>query len=271
MVAYLKKPTGSEGFQEIVDFLNGSHIRHLQLADADGISVLPTTEIFDQLTLMGYVLTDEKLTFQKAEEGEGSGNPSEPQPPPSTAQPTHEEPIHNIESSSPQKTQSPRQALNKDNDVERAATTSTSLEAVQDSSNIAKTQSMTTPTEPISQETGSNGGHSSQEDQPEDPLGVLSAAKVLADATRVHTYSRRRRSVSTDNGRVSTASRIVSTTGMIQQVNIIIPLSSATKDKAEKQKMAQVHQAAQGFTEVEWKDIRARVEADEELTHKLQA
>ncbi|GJV07072.1 hypothetical protein Tco_1344728 [Tanacetum coccineum] len=116
MVAYLKKPTGSEGFQEIVDFLNGSHIRyaltknptiyvsliekfwqtatvrtvdngeqeinatvdgkeftiteasvrrHLQLADADGISVLPNTEIFAQLSLMGYVLTDDKLTFQK--------------------------------------------------------------------------------------------------------------------------------------------------------------------------------------------------------------
>ncbi|GJT98263.1 retrovirus-related pol polyprotein from transposon TNT 1-94 [Tanacetum coccineum] len=92
--------------------------RHLQLADADGISVLPNTKIFDQLTLMGYVLTDDKLTFQKgfsgehtplfpsmlalqAEEGEGSGNPSEPQPPSSTAQPTHEEPIPNIESSSP--------------------------------------------------------------------------------------------------------------------------------------------------------------------------
>nr|GEX78889.1 retrovirus-related Pol polyprotein from transposon TNT 1-94 [Tanacetum cinerariifolium] len=28
VVAYLKKPTGSEGFQEIVDFLNGSHIRY---------------------------------------------------------------------------------------------------------------------------------------------------------------------------------------------------------------------------------------------------
>ncbi|GKD13247.1 putative ribonuclease H-like domain-containing protein [Tanacetum coccineum] len=61
--------------------------RHLQLADVD------------------------------AEEGEGSGNPSEPQPPPSTAQPTHEEPIPNIESSSPQKTQSPRQALNKDTEL----------------------------------------------------------------------------------------------------------------------------------------------------------
>nr|GEZ57940.1 hypothetical protein [Tanacetum cinerariifolium] len=65
MVAFLKKPTGSEGFQEMVDFLNGSHIRavdngeqqiiatvdgkeftiteasvrrHLQLEGADGIS-----------------------------------------------------------------------------------------------------------------------------------------------------------------------------------------------------------------------------------------
>ncbi|GJZ20177.1 hypothetical protein Tco_0556767 [Tanacetum coccineum] len=74
MVAYLKKPSGSEGFQEIVDFLNvdngeqeitaivdgkeftvteASIRRHLQLADVDGISVLPTTEIFDQLSLMG--------------------------------------------------------------------------------------------------------------------------------------------------------------------------------------------------------------------------
>ncbi|GJU09137.1 hypothetical protein Tco_1125567 [Tanacetum coccineum] len=104
MVSYLEKPTGSEGFQEIVDFLNGSHIRfaltknptiyvslikkfwhtttvktvdngekeiistvdgkefiiteasvrrHLQLADIEGISALPTTEIFDQLSLMG--------------------------------------------------------------------------------------------------------------------------------------------------------------------------------------------------------------------------
>ncbi|GJR87187.1 hypothetical protein Tco_0211198 [Tanacetum coccineum] len=122
MVAYLKKPTGSEGFQEITATVktvdNGeqeinatvddkeftitkaSVRRHLQLADADGISILPNAEIFNQLTLMGYVLTDDKLTFQKAKEGEDSGNPSEPQPPPSIAQPTHEEPIPNIKSSS---------------------------------------------------------------------------------------------------------------------------------------------------------------------------
>ncbi|GJT08083.1 hypothetical protein Tco_0842545 [Tanacetum coccineum] len=104
MVAYLKKPSRSEGFQETVDFFNGSHIRyaltknptiyvslikkfwqtatvrtvdneeqeitttvdgkeftvieayvrrHLQLADVDGINVLPTTKFFYQLSLMG--------------------------------------------------------------------------------------------------------------------------------------------------------------------------------------------------------------------------
>ncbi|GJV11677.1 hypothetical protein Tco_1353218 [Tanacetum coccineum] len=53
---------------------------------------------------------------------------------------------------------------------------------------------------------------SSQEDQPKDQLGVLSAAKVLVDAARVHTYSKRRRAVSTGSGRVSTASRIANIT-----------------------------------------------------------
>ncbi|GJV19767.1 hypothetical protein Tco_1368787 [Tanacetum coccineum] len=48
----------------------------------------------------------------QAEEGEGSGHPSEPQPPPSIAQPTNVEPIPNVVSSSHQKTQTPRQALN---------------------------------------------------------------------------------------------------------------------------------------------------------------
>ncbi|GJR73922.1 putative ribonuclease H-like domain-containing protein [Tanacetum coccineum] len=39
--------------------------RHLKLADANGISTLPTTEIFEQLALMGYVTDSDKLTFQK--------------------------------------------------------------------------------------------------------------------------------------------------------------------------------------------------------------
>ncbi|GJV89800.1 hypothetical protein Tco_1533738 [Tanacetum coccineum] len=118
MVTYLKKTNGSEGFHQIVDFLNTSHIRyaltesptiyvsliqqfwqtaivstldngeieitatidgkvktvseasirrHLKLEDSDGISNLPTTEIFKQLALMGYVSNSDKLTFQKGQ------------------------------------------------------------------------------------------------------------------------------------------------------------------------------------------------------------
>ncbi|GJV86384.1 hypothetical protein Tco_1530322 [Tanacetum coccineum] len=254
MVAYLKKPTGREGFQEIVDFLNECHIRfaltknptiyvsliekfwqtatvktidngeqeiplplygkeftiteasirrHLQIADVDGISVFPTTKSFVQLSLMGYVLTDDKLTFQKgfsgeqtplfpsmlaiqAEEGEGSGHPSEPQSPPSTAQPIHEEPIPNVVSSSYQKTQTPRQALNQvtklpqtsepipnvpdevvyeewDDRVERATTTAASLDATQASGNITKTQSTTIPNVPLPQGIDAGGSPRCQE------------------------------------------------------------------------------------------------------------
>ncbi|GJR47587.1 hypothetical protein Tco_1315690 [Tanacetum coccineum] len=39
--------------------------RHLKLEDSDGITTLPNTEIFEQLTLIGYVSNSEKLTFQK--------------------------------------------------------------------------------------------------------------------------------------------------------------------------------------------------------------
>ncbi|GJV02369.1 putative ribonuclease H-like domain-containing protein, partial [Tanacetum coccineum] len=103
------------------------------------------------------------------------------------------------------------------------------------------------------------------EDQPEDQLG-------------------RRRAVSTGNGGISTvgASMPVSTAGMIQEVNISIPSPVVVKDKAavglqeeldeeERQRMARVHKATQSFTKEEWENIRARVEADEELSKRLQA
>ncbi|GJR41762.1 hypothetical protein Tco_1309865 [Tanacetum coccineum] len=82
-------------------------------------------------------------------------------------------------------------------------------------------------------------------DQPEEQLGVFSAAKVLADATRirrgvenVYTYTRRR-TVSTGSGLVSiagmagvsTTSGLVSTIGIAQEVEINIPSPVATKDK----------------------------------------
>ncbi|GJZ57709.1 hypothetical protein Tco_0613203 [Tanacetum coccineum] len=90
MVAYLLKPEGSKDFQqifwqtaststledrevEITATIDGqlktiteaSLRRHLKLEDADGISSLPNTEIFEQLALMGYASDSDKLTFQK--------------------------------------------------------------------------------------------------------------------------------------------------------------------------------------------------------------
>ncbi|GJS25465.1 retrovirus-related pol polyprotein from transposon TNT 1-94 [Tanacetum coccineum] len=443
MVAYLKKPTGSEGFQEIVDFLNGSHIRfaltknptiyvsliekfwqtatvrtvdngeqeitatvdgkeftiteasvrrHLQLADVEGISALPTTEIFDQLSLMGNMkrgfseehtpLFPRMLAIQ-AEQGEGSGHPSKPQPPPSNAQPTYEEPIPHVTIVPIPNVKDEAVYEEWDDRVERATTTAASLDAAQASGNITKTQSTAIPNVPFPQGIGAGGSPRCQEatggsiaqtrskrvpTQPHDsPLPRVNTlrsdeatletdlrqtkkvygaaytklimkvkklekivksnqarrrAKIVVsddeedledsskqgrmieeidqdagitlvtptkDTKNVHTYTRRRRAVSTGSSRVSTASRLfstaeesVSTAGIVQEVNISIPSSVVIKDKAavrlqeelheeERQRMARVHAAAQSFTKEEWENIRARVEADEELTQRLQA
>ncbi|GKB35727.1 hypothetical protein Tco_0880669 [Tanacetum coccineum] len=79
----------------------------------------------------------------------------------------------------------------------------------------------------------------SQGSQPEDQLGVFSAAKILVDVVRVHTYSRRRRTVSTGSGGISTAEESVSTVGASMPVSTAgmdqgsIPSPSATKDKGK--------------------------------------
>ncbi|GKB42219.1 hypothetical protein Tco_0887161 [Tanacetum coccineum] len=65
LVAFLEKPTESEGFEEIVDFLNANPIKY-------ALTVNPTIycscvkQQFEQLTLMGYEKLSQKLTFYKA-------------------------------------------------------------------------------------------------------------------------------------------------------------------------------------------------------------
>ncbi|GJU78061.1 hypothetical protein Tco_1275131 [Tanacetum coccineum] len=84
-----------------------------------------------------------------------------------------------------------------------------------------------------------HGEAHSQGSQPEDQLGVFSAAKILADVARVHTYSRRRRTVSTGSGGISTAEESVSTAGASMPVSTAgmdqgsIPSPSASKDKGK--------------------------------------
>ncbi|GJV22171.1 hypothetical protein Tco_1371191 [Tanacetum coccineum] len=128
----------------------------------------------------------------------------------------------------------------------------------------------------------------------------------LPDVARVHTYSRRKRTVSIGSGEVSTAIRIistaketVSTAGASMPVSTaclvqeITSLSRASKDKeqrdqeesqriardakialrlqeeidaAGRQRMANsTYTAAQGFFRDEWENIRARVEACQEV------
>ncbi|GJX98077.1 hypothetical protein Tco_0355096 [Tanacetum coccineum] len=123
---------------------------------------------------------------------------------------------------------------------------------------------------------------SSPEDQFEDQLRVLSAAKVLADAAKknVNTYTKRRRAISTGSERVSNASRIfsiaeeslstagasmpVSTAGMVQQVNIIIPSSTkTTKDKGKT-----IMQESEQPKKIK-KRVQIQMSLNEELAQKL--
>ncbi|GKA73375.1 hypothetical protein Tco_0779677 [Tanacetum coccineum] len=112
--------TVNDGEQQLIVIVDGQTIsiteayvrRHLQLADANGISSLPNTEIFDQLTPMGYVSNDDKLTFQKGvhiplfdtmlihdQPGQGEGptlfveSQHTPIASPSTSQPTTSQPM----------------------------------------------------------------------------------------------------------------------------------------------------------------------------------
>ncbi|GJR73910.1 putative ribonuclease H-like domain-containing protein [Tanacetum coccineum] len=116
--------TVNDGEQQLTVIVDGQTIaiteasvrRNLQLANADGISSLPNTEIFDQLTLMGYVSNDDKLTFQKGvhiplydtmlnhdQPGQGEGptltveSQHTPIASPSTSQPTTSQPMSSHE------------------------------------------------------------------------------------------------------------------------------------------------------------------------------
>nr|GEW85186.1 retrovirus-related Pol polyprotein from transposon TNT 1-94 [Tanacetum cinerariifolium] len=251
--------------------------RHLQLEDADG----EQTPLFPTM-----------LAIQ-AEEGEGSRHPSKSQPPPSSAQHIHEEQILTIVSFSHQNTQTSRQSLNEDIELPHTSVPIPNVpdEAVyeeqgfsfgdrlkadkeisddeEDLEDSSKEEKMI---EDIDQDTRitlvTPTKVSSQEDRPEDQLGVLSEAKVLADTAKkkVNTYTRRRRAVSTGSEGVSTASRIFSTAeGSVSTAGESMPVSTTdvvqegVKDKDEANPLV---------TDVDWDDVQAQIQADEELAKK---
>ncbi|GJS19759.1 putative ribonuclease H-like domain-containing protein [Tanacetum coccineum] len=278
--------------------------RHLKLEDSDGITTFPNTEIFKQLTLMGsptYTnVADEaaftsvdvvhrgaSTTVSSIDAGQGSGNiPKSPTMPHDSPLPGGHTPrsdedsmtLHELMVKKLEQTVKTSQARRRakivvSDDEESSRDTSkqgTMIEDIDQDAGI----SLVTPTKV-----------SSQEDQSEDQLGVLSAAKVLTDAAKknVNTYTRRRRAVSTGSEGVSTASRIfstaeesvstagasmpVSTAGMVQQVNIIIPSLSETT-KTTKDKGKSLMQESEQPKKIK-KRVQIQMSLDEELAQKL--
>ncbi|GKA79316.1 hypothetical protein Tco_0785912 [Tanacetum coccineum] len=165
--------------------------RDLQFDDEDEVNVVydtpsHTKKIFTNMKRQGKDFSGtvtplfSSMLAQQADVGEGSGHPTDPQHTSTYAQPSNEEPITVPSSSQPKNTHRPRKAKRatkisqcsgpipliadetitkeREDKIERAATTASSLEAEQDSGNINRTQSMATLNEPIPQGTGSGSG-----------------------------------------------------------------------------------------------------------------
>ncbi|GJT48564.1 hypothetical protein Tco_0974721 [Tanacetum coccineum] len=189
LVAFLAKPAESEGFEQIVDFLNAHTIKYALTVNSTIYTLctdcLPNATIFEELTRMGYEKLSQKLTFYKA-----------------FFSPKWKFLIHTIlqclsaKTTAWNKFSSTMASLiiclatnqkfnfskyilesmvknldNADEDIykergdslERAATTTTGLNAEQDRGNINKTKSKATPNEPSSLGTSSGGGPRRQE------------------------------------------------------------------------------------------------------------
>ncbi|GKA14621.1 hypothetical protein Tco_0694267 [Tanacetum coccineum] len=125
MVACLEKSEGNIDFHEIVDFLTASSIHYsltilLRTFVNEYSTPAHTKKVFTNMKINGKDFSGRvsplfaSMLAPPVVEGEGSGQPSEPQPTHSTTQPRIEEQILVTESSSPQNTQSPRKALQED-------------------------------------------------------------------------------------------------------------------------------------------------------------
>ncbi|GJZ03227.1 hypothetical protein Tco_0521188 [Tanacetum coccineum] len=224
MVACLERTEGNADFHQIVDFLNARTIKYsltisptiyasyIEQFWATGKSKIVNNETQIHAKVDGKTIVipessmrsnlhfnDEdgvtrtitplfaSMLVPQVIKGEGSRQPSEPQPPPSTAPPSQEEQVPAVATSHPQKTQTPRrakrgrdtkipqssgpskkvgdEAVHKElgDRVERATTTAASLDAEQDSGNILKTQSTAIPNMPLSQVIGTGGSPRCQE------------------------------------------------------------------------------------------------------------
>ncbi|GJT26938.1 hypothetical protein Tco_0907213 [Tanacetum coccineum] len=358
MVAYLKKTEDSEGFHqifwqtpttstldngemEITATIDGkfkivteaSIRRHIKLQDSDGISNLHTTEIFEQLSLMG-------AQFFRVKDQQSQLSPI-----------TYPQETEVPEPSSPPHTNVADKAASTCMDVKYggAATTVTGLEAGQGSTlethlthtkkvygaaftklikkvkRLEKKDKLSKSRRKLrlvlSDEEGSDSDIFAQADPSKERRKI---AKIDEDkgitlvqmgiSTTSTDFTTANVPVTTAGAEIRTASPEVKTVGDsvydIAAESLVYIKRSAAKikdkikgimeesesamtkikrqqeqerlgleiavrleeefDEEERQRIARVHEAARSFFEVEWEDIRARVEASEELVQRLQ-
>ncbi|GKA92404.1 hypothetical protein Tco_0814329 [Tanacetum coccineum] len=103
LVAFLEKPTGSEGFKEILDFLNANPIKY-------ALTVNPT--VYCSCIKQFWDTVKAKTVNREEDKGEGSANPTDPYHTPTITQPS---------TSQPQKKQKLRKQKRKDTELPQSS------------------------------------------------------------------------------------------------------------------------------------------------------
>ncbi|GJV36546.1 putative ribonuclease H-like domain-containing protein [Tanacetum coccineum] len=289
--------------------------RHLQLADSDGISSLPTTKIFEQLSLMGVniPLFPAMIVQGPVVQGEGSTHPVESHHTPTSAPSTSQLLISpssrrtNRQESVVPQPRSPTQTLVADEAASTGVdviyggdtTTVTGLEG-RKIAEIDQDPAISL----VQHDVEIQGRHEHDMEFDLDTAKDISTAKPVSTAgAAVTTASIAVVSTANPTRRVSTADGItmaetlvyirksaakdkgkgkmdeyepVQTKTKLQQEQERLGYEAAVRlqaelEEEENQRITRVHEAASSFNVEEWKDIQARVEADEELTQMLQA
>ncbi|GJY89355.1 hypothetical protein Tco_0504551 [Tanacetum coccineum] len=279
------------------EIISKSSVRsNLRFNDEDGVTSLTNSEILENLALMGYEIISDKLTFQKA-----FFSPQWKKNKFLLLQHlTHKRPkyLGKLKEAGTLRYLSLVVPLEKVGDeavhkelgdiVERAATTAASLDGIITGGSprcqeamggtIAQTRSERVPLLRLGPRGDTttfkeliNKNLETQED--------FGDGQEVSTATQVSTAGPE---VTIADAELNTASTFVSTASPqrnayttaydLTLVETLIEIrKSAAKDKVKRQRMAQVHQAAQGFTDAEWDDVLARVAADEDFVQQLQA
>ncbi|GJY56482.1 hypothetical protein Tco_0455597 [Tanacetum coccineum] len=240
--------------------------RHLQLANSDGISSLPTTEIFEQLSLMG----SSCFRMKSLVEDEAASTSVDVRYGGATTTITGLEVEQGIQ-----------QEL-----MVFCTTLSKKVESLETNLKQTKLTNDDAYTKLIKKDPSKQGRKIVEIDQ--DPAILLGMSSMLEGVSTAKPVSTAGAAVTTASVAVSTAknkgkakmdeseSKTTQTKTKLQQEQEILGYEAAVRlqvelEEEERQRIARVHEATNSFNVKEWEDIQARVEADEELAHRLQA